>query len=159
MKIIGLCGGSGSGKGIASKYFLQLGIPSIDTDAVYHDLINTSSSCVDELVMAFGDSIIDVNGGVNRKVLSDIVFCDNSKEKLNLLNEITHRHILDKTRDLINEYRRSGVVAVIVDAPLLFESGFDRECDFTVAVIADRDIRIQRVMNRDGISEIGRAHV
>ena len=153
MKIIGLCGGSGSGKGFASIYFRELGIPSIDTDQVYHDLICVPSPCVDELSTTFGSSIVDNNGAVNRKALSNIVFGDNSKARLKKLNEITHRHILDKTRQLIKDYASCGVEAVIVDAPLLFESGFDKECDVTVAIIADRKVRIQRIISRDGISE------
>ena len=72
---------------------------------------------------------------------------------MKILNEITHRHILDKTRQLIKDYAHCGVEAVIVDAPLLFESGFDKECDVTVAIIADRKVRIQRIVSRDGISE------
>lgn len=153
MKIIGLCGGSGSGKGLTSNYFRELGIPSIDTDQVYHDLICVPSPCVDELSKTFGSSIVDNNGAVNRKALSNIVFGDNSKARLKILNEITHRHILDKTRQLIKDYASCGVEAVIVDAPLLFESGFDKECDVTVAIIADRKVRIQRIVSRDGISE------
>lgn len=151
MKIIGLCGGSGSGKGAVSKIFLTLGIPSIDTDAVYHDITSSNSACVDELASFFGNIIIDSNGGLDRRALSGIVFGDNSQDKLERLNEIAHRHILDKTREIIKAYEANGVGAVIIDAPLLFESGFDRECDFTIVVVADRDIRIKRILERDAI--------
>ena len=152
MKIIGLCGGSGSGKGAVSKIFLEYCIPSIDTDALYHDITSKKSACVDELVSVFGDDILDSNGGVNRRILSQIVFAKKSADKLNILNQISHRHILNKTREIINDYDREGIGAVIVDAPLLFESGFDSECDFTVAVVADRDLRLKRIVKRDGIT-------
>ena len=152
MKIIGLCGGSGSGKGVVSEFFLKLGIPSVDTDVVYHEITGRKSACVDELASCFGENIIDSNGGLNRRALSDIVFADGASEKLKLLNQIAHRHILDKTREIIEEYSKNGASAVIIDAPLLFESGFDKECDITVAVVADRDARIDRVVRRDEIS-------
>ena len=152
MKIIGLCGGSGSGKGVVSQIFLELGIPSVDTDAVYHEITGRNSACVDELASCFGKNIIDSNGGLNRGALSDIVFADDATAQLKLLNQITHRHILDKTRAIIEDYRKNGLSAVIIDAPLLFESGFDKECDITIAIVADRKVRIDRVVRRDGIS-------
>lgn len=152
MKVIGLCGGSGSGKGIVSTLFGTYGIFSIDTDAVYHDLISHTSDLTIELTDAFGASILS-SGKVDRKALSSIVFSgDNSREKLDLLNKITHKHILDEVRDRLLEYKSEGARYVIVDAPLLFESGFDKECDIIISVIADKDTRISRIMERDGIS-------
>ena len=152
MKIIGLCGGSGSGKGACSKIFLELGIPSIDTDAVYHELISENSTCVEQLAATFGHTVVNECGGIDRRELGKIVFADNSRKKLELLNQITHKHILQKTRELIEEYRQNGAAYVIIDAPLLFESGFDKECDVTVAVIADKNLRVERIILRDGIS-------
>ena len=73
-------------------------------------------------------------------------------EKLVRLNKITHKHILAKVRDLIAEYKKSGHRGVIVDAPLLFESGFDAECDTTICVCADKSARLERIVLRDSIS-------
>ena len=152
MKVIGLCGGSGSGKGTVCDLFSRYGIYSIDTDAVYHELISYTSDLAIELTDAFGTSILK-SGAVDRSALSAIVFSgDNSREKLDLLNKITHRHILDETRDRILKYKCEGARFVIVDAPLLFESGFNNECDIIVSVIADKETRIARIMARDDIS-------
>ena len=149
MFIIGLCGGSGSGKGKVSELFLSLGVPSIDTDKVYHELCSYTSPCLCEIASEFGEDIID-NGALSRKKLSKIVFSD--RDKLAKLNKIAHKHILAKTREMLAIYSNEGAEYAIVDAPLLFESGFDKECNFTLAVIADDETRAKRIMVRDGIS-------
>ena len=153
MKIIGLCGGSGCGKGMVSSLFLKLGIPSIDTDLVYKEITSFRSSCIEALIEAFGESIANDDGSLNREVMRSKVFFDQNKESnIKLLNQITHKFILSETRKMIDQYEAKGKKAVIVDAPLLFESEFDKLCDVTVAVIADEDKRINRIMSRDGIS-------
>ena len=153
MKVIGLCGGSGSGKGVVSALFAELGIPSIDTDAVYHELTSCDTECLRALADAFGKEIITENGSLNRRVLADIVFnSERSEENRALLNEISHRHILAETRNRLSRLEESGARAAIVDAPLLFESGFDRECNLIIAVTADEEARLCRIMRRDGIT-------
>lgn len=155
MKIIGLCGGSGAGKGTVCSLFAEFGIKCIDTDKLYHSLISTDSECTSELIATFGNGI-SANPGIDRKALRDIVF--SSRDNLELLNKITHKHILASVRTFIDE--SSDLPALIIDAPLLFESGFDKECDVTVCVIADNEVRIKRITERDGIStEAARARI
>ena len=153
MKVIGLCGGSGSGKSIVSKCFFNRGVPSLDTDAVYHTMVESSSECSAALINEFGESIKNSGGGVNRKVLADIVFGFDSENKLKKLNSISHFYILKHCREWLSEQERKGVKAAIIDAPVLFESGFDRECDLTVAVIASSELRIERIKKRDKTTE------
>jgi dephospho-CoA kinase len=151
MKVVGLCGQSGSGKGLICSLFSELNVISIDTDEVYHNIISVNSECTEELVSAFGKSIL-LDCGINRKELAAIVF--SSKEKINLLNEITHRHILGKVRSEIERIKADKQFdGIIVDAPLLFESGFDKECDATIAVIADLESKISRITKRDSITK------
>jgi dephospho-CoA kinase len=147
MKVIGLCGGSGSGKGTVCELFSKLGIPSIDTDRMYHEIISTDSECTMEIAAKFGDTV-RAYPGIDRTALRNAVF--NSRDDLTTLNTITHKHILAKVREIINSTREAD--GIIIDAPLLFESGFDKECDATVCVIADDSIRIERIITRDGIS-------
>jgi dephospho-CoA kinase len=130
--------------------FLAHGIPVIDTDAVYHELTSHSSACLDEIRLTFGDGVIDEKGALDRLKLSKIVFSD--KEKHKLLGDITYRHILSVVREMAAKLAGEGKRCVIVDAPMLFESGFDKECDYIVCVIADDDIRIDRIVRRDGIT-------
>ena len=151
MKVVGLCGQSGSGKGYVCSLFHELNVASIDTDKVYHDIISVNSDCTRELVATFGDSIL-LDQGINRKELGKIVF--SSKEKLVLLNEITHKHILKQVRSEIDRIKNENqFIGILIDAPLLFESGFDKECDVTIAVIADTDTKLSRIMKRDVLSE------
>ncbi len=147
--ILGICGGSGSGKSALSKIATKHGMLHLDTDAIYHALTETPSPCLKELSEEFGTEILTESGGLDRRKLSGMVFSDSLKRMR--LNSITHKHILGRTRELIEDAERRGYAAVLVDAPLLFESGFDKECDYTVAVLADEKIRLKRITERDGI--------
>lgn len=151
MKIIGLCGGSGAGKTTVSKILERCGAKLIDTDQVYREVASAGSLCVKELADAFGDDIILPNGELDRKKLASVVYNDSGKREM--LNRITHRYIKDETVQRISAYEKDGELAVIVDAPLLFESGFDLLCDVKVGVIADEKLRIKRITSRDGITE------
>lgn len=152
MKVIGLCGGSGSGKGMVSSFFSDAGIPVIDTDAIYHELTSGSSDCLSELKAEFGDRIIK-DGALDRGALAAIVFqsCDSTAKRMRL-NQITHRYILEEAEKRLSVLAERGCSIAVVDAPLLFESGFDKKCDVTIAVIADDEKRIERIVMRDGIS-------
>lgn len=150
MLIIGLAGGSGSGKGIVSSLFSVNGIPAFDCDAVYHDLISRKCRLTRELADAFGEEILTKDGGIDRHALFRVAFSDGESRRR--LNEISHRRILAVLREWIERAKAQGISAVIVDAPLLFESGFDRECDLTIAVTAKKELRVERIVSRDGIS-------
>ncbi len=151
MLIIGLTGPSGAGKGHIASLFTRYGIPSIDTDAVYHALLLPPSECLHELVDRFGSSILSVDGTLDRRALAALVFAPGASEMLSDLNTITHRHVLRVVRCRITELERAGSPAVLVDAPQLYESGFDRECDRVLAVLAPREVRLSRIMERDGL--------
>jgi len=154
MLVLGLTGPTGAGKGAVSALFAQLyGVPAIDTDAVYHQLLIPPSVCLNELVTAFGASILNPDGTLNRPALSAIVFSDTTREKQTQLNHITHKYVLDRSREMLADYRQAGMHAALVDAPLLYESGFDAECDAVIAVLAPREVRKERIIKRDGLSE------
>lgn len=150
MLIIGLCGGSGSGKGAVSEIFASCGYLTVDADKVYHSLISRRSDCTRELSREFGEEIIGADGAVDRKRLAEIVFSD--REKLQKLNKISHFYVIGRIREIIGENEGKNYRGAIVDAPVLFESGFDSECDAIVAVIADKDIRIARILLRDSVT-------
>lgn len=152
MKIIGMCGGSGAGKGYVCGVFATRGIPSIDTDGIYHAMTSGPSPCLSELTAHFGAGILQADGSLDRRALSAIVFAPDGAEKLKLLNAITHKYIKTETEKEIERCRAEGCPAVIVDAPALFESGFDRMCDLVVGVFAPYETRISRIMARDGLS-------
>ena len=152
-KIIGLTGKSGSGKGAVCEIFARHGIPSVNTDAVYHDILANGGDCTNELVAAFGKQILDGDGRVCTKKLASTVFGrKNTEELLHTLNAITHKYIMAKTWSLVQVHRENGARAVLVDAPQLFEAHLESEMDLTLGVIAPDALCIERIMARDGIS-------
>lgn len=152
MLIIGLTGPSGAGKGVVASLLARYGVPSIDTDAVYHALLVPPSDCLDELVGRFGASILSPDGTLDRAALSAVVFDPADPDALTDLNRISHRYVLDEVRRMLKVHEEADVPAVLVDAPQLFESGFDAECDRVLSVLAPRDVRLSRIMARDGLS-------
>ncbi len=152
MKVIGLCGGSGSGKGTVCAAFRALGVPTIDTDIIYHEITSYTSECLLELASEFGEEIIK-DGALDRRELASRVFgTDNSEERRNVLNRITHKYVLGEVRARLSELEKQGHALAVVDVPLLFESGFNSECQVVIAVVADREKRIQRIVARDNIT-------
>lgn len=152
MIVLGLTGPSGAGKGALARAFAEHDVPSLDTDAIYHELLIPPSPCLEALVEAFGSGILTENGELNRRALAALVFAKDASPALQqTLNRITHRFILEETRTRLRQYAEEGKFAVLVDAPLLYESGFDGECHRVIAVIAPRDLRLARIMARDGI--------
>lgn len=154
--VIGLCGRSGSGKSFVSRLFEGFGIPSIDTDKVYREMTGTPtggvlSPCMKELVREFGETVLAEDLSLNRRALADIVFARGAEERLHALNRITHRYILGEAESRIEEYGKCGRWAVIVDAPLLFESGFDKKCDVIIAATAPEETLVERIVARDRI--------
>lgn len=152
MKIVGLTGGSGTGKGTVATIFAKYGIPSVDTDAVYHELLRTDKALTAELTSAFGKNILGKDGMIDRKALAAAVFGkQNTPALLHTLNQITHKYIMSETKKRLTTYEKASAPAALIDAPLLFEAGWNVWCDTVIGVIADRETRILRVIKRDGI--------
>ncbi len=154
VKVIGLCGGSGSGKGVVSRFFGGKGIPVFDCDVEYHALISAPGSCVEEISSAFGSEILTPQGGIGRPKLANLVFspAEGGKKRLEELNRISHKYVSQAFFAWCDTCEKQGSNVVLLDAPLLFESGLDRICAVTVAVVAPLEVRIQRIMKRDGIT-------
>ncbi len=153
MFIIGITGPSGSGKGEISKHLSLKGARIIDADEVYHDVITPPSACIDELVSNFGKEILTDTGAINRKNLALIVFGEENKEKLERLNKITHKYVIERINDIISGCQNQGVDVCVIDAPLLIEADIVKDCDLTVAVLANTNIRTDRIMLRDSIDK------
>lgn len=151
MLIVGLTGSTGCGKGYVSKILKNENIPCLDTDIVCRLVYQKGQPCYNELVDTFGDGILAFDGEIDRSALFNVTFPYPDKYKL--LNEIAFRHILDYTNNWLSQNKTQGIDVSVIDAPMLFESGFNKMCDKTVAVIADRETQISRVIKRDGIDE------
>ena len=150
MKILGLTGGSGTGKSAVCTAFSQLGCAVIDADAQYRELCETCRPMLDEIQSVFLD-VLSTDRKLDRKKLGSIVFAD--PQKLLQLNAITHPYIRQAARDSFAKFEAQGYRLCIYDAPVLFEAGVDAVCDKTCAVLANRETRISRIMQRDNISQ------
>lgn len=150
MLVIGLTGPTGAGKGEVANIFARYGIPVINADRVYHELISPPSSCLQELVETFGKNILLPNGSLDRRALGSIVFNDPSARER--LNAITHRYVMEEVKTRMERLRREGVPVAIFDAPQLFEAGAHRACGAVISVLADRGLRLERIVARDNIT-------
>lgn len=148
-KLIGLTGTTGAGKGQARKVFEDYGYKVIDADLLARKIME-NPIVLSTLTLHFGDDIV-ANGRLNRSLLAQRAFKD--KESTALLNSITHPYIGALFVEQVKKFSYDGADKIIFDAPQLFESHLDVLCDCTVAVLADKDIRLKRIMRRDNISK------
>ncbi len=150
MLVIGLTGPTGAGKGAVAAIFEGYGIPVINADRVYHELIAPPSSCLQELTEAFGKEILLADGSLDRRALGGIVFNDPAARER--LNAITHRYVMEEVKTRMERFRRDGVPVTVFDAPQLFEAGAQKACGAVISVLADRGLRLERIMARDSIT-------
>lgn len=155
MTVIGICGGSGSGKTQVSQILLARGIPVFESDDVYHGLIAAPSPCTRAIAAEFGECVLAPDGAVDRAALREVVFSASPEAPARLarLNEITHRYVREAFTHWSLVQSAADAPCIALEAPLLFESGMDALCDAIVAVTAPLEIRVQRIMRRDRISE------
>lgn len=150
MLIIGLTGQTGAGKSTVSEILEKYGCYHIDADKVAHDILENNKEVQEKLKERFGEDIIDKDGKIDRKILATRAFAD--KDSTLALNAITHPAVNNEIQNIILKQKEYGTKAVIIDAIALFESGEAKICDYTVAVIAPRDVRLERIIARDKIS-------
>ena len=156
--VIGLTGGIGTGKSTAAAYLLKAepALVHVDADAISRQLTvkeaGVDNSVLEEIGDAFGkeDKVLREDGSLDRAAMAGLVFADPDKKKL--LEDILFRHIIKEIHDRIHEAGEDDR-PVLLDVPLLFESGLDSLCDAVIVLSADEDVRIHRVVARDGCSE------
>ena len=151
MIVIGITGPTGAGKTTVLNVLRELGGAVADCDGVYHELLSTSVPMREELAARFGPEIFVENGDLRRKELGAIVFGD--PDALADLNAITHRHIVSELERRIAQAEGEGRPAIALDAVALLESGAGTLCGTTIAVTAPEELRVGRIMAREGIGE------
>lgn len=151
MKIIGITGQSGSGKGMLSKSFAKLGYVHADADKIYHGLLDTNKQLFGELVSAFGDDITR-DGKIDRKALGKKVLGKENARKLLRLNKIAHKYVCREYIKLILTLKEQNAKGLIIDAPLLIEARLNVLCDTNIFVACSKETQIERIMARDSIS-------
>jgi len=159
MKVIGLTGGTGSGKSVVSRSLAAAGAVIIDADQIAHEIIEKGKPAYAEIVAYYSRDILDTEGNIMRKKLGEIVFHDG--EKLAFLNQCTHKYICAETERQIAAAKAAGTAAaIILDAPLLLEAGLEKVCDVVWVVYAEPEVRARRVMERDGVTyELAKARI
>ncbi len=147
-KILGITGGIGAGKSFVANLFAELGATIVDADKIAREILEPKGHAFENVVDAFGNNILKEDGTIDRKKLAGIVFAD--KEKLDLLNGLTHPAVFEEMQREI-ENANDGLVCL--DVPLLFTCDFPIHCDRTLAVMARKEIRLERILDRDHCTE------
>lgn len=151
IRVVGLTGPTGAGKSTVAEAWREMGVPVIDTDLLARRVVEPDSPCLKELVDTFSPEILNKDGTLNRASLARKAF--SSPKGAAKLNAITHPAILTLTQQLLEQTADEGQAVAVVDAPLLFEAGFDQICHHIVAVTAPAEDRLARIMVRDGLTE------
>jgi dephospho-CoA kinase len=151
MLIVGLTGGIGSGKTSAARIFVQLGVRLVDSDVLARIVVEPGRPALSKIRERFGAGVISSDGTLSRENLRDIVFHD--ARALSDLNAIVHPAVYEEMAAEVKAYRKDpGDAILMLDIPLLFESGGDKIVDRVVVVWVDRETQIARLIARDGFS-------
>lgn len=143
MLIVALTGGIGSGKSLAARYFAEMGARVIDADQLAREVIERGSPGFDEVLAAFGDSILR-NGEIDRRALSDLIFADAKAKRI--LEEIIHPRVRRAFEEAISNLGSDEIL--IYEIPLLVETGAAKRFDYVLTVESDLDARRARLQSR-----------
>ena len=149
LRLIGVTGGTGSGKTTVMRTLCRKGVLGLDCDVIYHELLESSEEMLDAIHERFPACFRE--GKLDRKMLGTIVFA--VPEALADLNAIAHKFVHEEVHRRLRSYVWEGGSVAVIDAIALFESGLAEECVFTVGITAPREKRLRRIMEREGISE------
>lgn len=148
--ILGLTGGIASGKSTVSAYLAQNGALIIDADLIARQVVAKKSSGLKQIVAKFGGEILTASGELDRKKLGKLVF--SNKELLKALTDITGPLIRTEILREIEAAKKAQVKLVVLDIPLLFETGYQTLCDKVMVVTIPSKLQLERVMKRDNLS-------
>jgi dephospho-CoA kinase len=148
--ILGLTGSIGMGKSTAAATLRRLGVPLFDADACVHRLLGPRGAAVEPVAAVF-PGVLDAAGGIDRQRLGQLVFRDPAA--LRHLEGIIHPKVRQAERRFVARERARRSPLVVLDIPLLFESGGFERCDFVLVVSAPARLQRERVMRRPGMSE------
>lgn len=149
--IIGLTGSIASGKSTVAKMFEDLNMPIVDADKVARIVVEPGRETLQQIAAAFGDEVILEDGHMDRKKVGDLIFHDPTKRKQ--LNDIIHPAIRKEMLRQREEYLSNGHPHVVMDIPLLFESGLQSYVEKIVVVSVSEENQLKRLMSRNDLTE------
>ncbi len=149
MLLVGLTGGLAAGKSTVAQMLARRGALVIDADDLARRAVAPGTAGLVRIAEAFGDEVLDAEGGLDRSALARIVFADGQKRRT--LESIVHPEVFRLMGEIVRRYRGSDAV-VVFDAPLLVETGFDQACDLVVVVSAPVADQVDRVARTRGMS-------
>lgn len=147
--IVGLTGGIAMGKTTISQFLKSKAIPVVDADQIAHEILTVDEVKV-KLMDTFGESILDKNQNTDRRKLGPIVF--NDQRQLEKLNIIVQPYIRTEIVRQLDTFSASKVV--VLDAPVLFEQGYEKMVDYLMVIKTSAQIQVERLMQRDSLNEI-----
>ena len=150
MKILGLTGSIASGKTTVAGWLRECGIPTHDADATVHQILASGGEAVGPIIDLFGPSVGSDAAGIDRKVLGEIVFGQPDRRKA--LEAVLHPMVQQHRDRFLADHRRAGTAIVVLDVPLLFETGGDSLCDHVIVVYARQETMRARALTRDGMT-------
>ncbi|MFQ5647567.1 MAG: dephospho-CoA kinase [bacterium] len=149
--LIGLTGNIGCGKSLVAGIMKERGLPVIDADRLAREAVEPDEPAWRDILKLFGQEILLPGGQLDRKRLGTIIFADRKKREL--LNGIVHPRVWEKQSRLIKRIRQDSPEALIVlNVPLLMETGQDRSMDKVVVVAASRENCLKRIISRDRLT-------
>ena len=147
--VIGVTGNSGSGKSEISKILSnKINAKIIDADKVVKELYTPGQEYYNKILELFGNKVLEKNNKLNRNKIAEIIY--NNESEREKLNNLTYKYVVDEIKKRVKKEKN---INIIIDAPLLFESKLDEICDITVAVLAEKSLKINRICTRDNIEQ------
>lgn len=146
--VLGLTGGICCGKSEAARLLEALGATHVDADAISRAVTTPGGEALPDIRKTFGDGVFNEDGTLNRAALADLIF--NDAEEKRRLEGIIHPLVWDRT---LQQIESAQTDVVVLDVPLLFESGMDALCDETWTLSLPGDVQLERIMERDGLTE------
>ena len=151
MRVIGLTGKTGAGKSTVAAFLKEKGCFIIDGDKIAREILLPGEPAVKELADCFGEDIILTDGNIDRKKLAARAFAD--AESTDKLNRITHPRITERFIKERDSAEKDGYSIAVIDAAALLESDCKKLCSFFIVVTAPEEIRLERILSRDGITK------
>jgi dephospho-CoA kinase len=151
MILVGLTGGIASGKSTVGRLLRSAGVDVIDADALARDAVAVGSAGLAAVVARFGNGVVGSDGNLDRKALGAVVFADSGARAD--LNAIVHPEVARLAAARLEALRDQGRAVAVYEVPLLFENGLESMMDATILVACPEDVQIQRIKDRDHLSD------